>query len=205
VPLGLVAQSAGKLRGRAICYHRFLCGADLDVLQRLYPRGPNDSDPGEEFFTSDARRLASVLAEIKPQGSEEMLVVLDVAADFPFGPIADNKRVIVLFFDEPFEEGVLAGKRNPRIPEIIEKLQRRRIHLFMAVPESEPALELAMADRSEAEFVDGGTGFRLSISRCSWGKWARASANSRCRPLMSRLTHEPFSGKTPRRITRSFA
>lgn len=178
VRFGLVAQSAGKLRGRAIYDHRFLCGADLDVLQRLYRRGPNDSDPREEFFTSDARRFASVLAEIKPQGNEEMLVALDVAADFPFGPIADNKRVIALFSDEPFEEGVLAGELNARIPEIIEKLQRRRIHLFMAVPESEAALELAMADRSEAEFVDGGNGLQAVDFKLLLGQMGKSISGS---------------------------
>ena len=158
VRYGLVAQSAGSARGQAIYDHQFLCGSGIEALQTLYRKGPNDPDPGDEFFTADARKFTDTLAAVKPKGNEEMLVALDVAADLPFGPLSNTKRVIAFFSDEPFEDGVSEGKLNPRIPELIKKIQDRHIQLFVAVPDGEAAQQLAMADRSEVELVDGGSG-----------------------------------------------
>lgn len=160
VRFGLVAQSAGSQRGQIIYDHQFLCGAGLPALKKLYQRGPNDPDPRNEFFTEDPKRLTAVLAELTPQGNEEMMVALDIAADFPFGPLTNTKRVIALLSDEPFEDGVTKGKTNEKIAALSKKLMDRHIQLFMAVPESDASHELSQVDRSEVEFIDGGDGLK---------------------------------------------
>ena len=158
VRFGLVAQSAGADRGVALYDHQFLCGSGPDALKKLYMRGPNDPDPRNEFFTEDSQRLSSALAELRPKGNEDMLVALDVAADFPFGPSSNTKRVIALFSDEPFEGGVSTNTLNSKIPELIKKLQARHIQLFIAIPDSDAIQQLAEVDRSEVELVAEGGG-----------------------------------------------
>jgi len=160
VRFGLVAQSAGAERGVALYDHQFLCGSGPDALKKLYQKGPNDPDPRNEFFTEDPKRLSSVLAALRPKGNEEMLVALDVAADFPFGASNNTKRVIALFSDEPFEGGVSTNTLNSKIPELIKKLQDRHIQLFVAIPDSDAIQLLSEVDRSEVEIVDGGAGLR---------------------------------------------
>ena len=160
VRFGLVAQSAGAERGVALYDHQFLCGSGPEALKKLYQKGPNDPDPRNDFFTEDPKRLSSALAVLQPKGNEDMLVALDVAADFPFGPSSNTKRVIALFSDEPFEGGVSTNTLNSRIPELIKKIQDRHIQLFAAIPDSDAIQQLAEVDRSEVELVDGGGGLR---------------------------------------------
>ncbi len=160
VRFGLIAQSAGSVRGQAIYDHQFLCGAGAEAIKKLYQKGPNDPDPRDEFFTTDAKKFAGALAALKPQGNEEMLIALDIAADFPFGPLSNTKRVIALFSDEPFEGGISKDALNSKIPALSKKLMDRHIQLFIAIPDSPAIQELAMVDRSEVELVDGGNGLK---------------------------------------------
>ena len=160
VRFGLVAQSAGSVRGQAIYDHQFLCGSGTDALKKLYQKDPNDTDPRNEFFTTDPKTFAAALGALKPQGNEEMLLALDVAADFPFGPLSTTKRVIALFSDEAFEGGISEGALNGEIPALSKKLMDRHIQLFVAIPDSPAIQELAMVDRSEVELVDGGNGLK---------------------------------------------
>lgn len=160
VRFGMVAQSAGSARGVAVYDHQFLCGSGIDALKKLYQRGPNDPDARNEFFTTDPKKLASSLAALKPLGNEEMLLALDVAADLPFGPLRNTKRVIALFSDEPFEGGISKDALNAKIPALSKKLMDRHIQLFVAIPDSQAAQELAMVDRSEIELIDGGNGLK---------------------------------------------
>ncbi len=124
----------------------------------LYKNGPNDVDPGNKYFTDDPGKVKQVLASWEPSGDEDMLLALDVAADLPFGPLSNTKRVIALFSDEPFEAGVNGSGSNRFIPELQKKLMARHIQLFAAIPEGDGANELAQTDRSEIEFVDSGEG-----------------------------------------------
>jgi uncharacterized protein involved in tellurium resistance len=160
VRFGLVAQSAGSVRGVAKYDHQFLCGSGMEAMKTLYQRGPNDPDPRNEFFTADPKKFATSLAALKPQGNEEMLLALDVAADFPFGPVNNTKRVIALFSDEPFEGGISKDAPNAKIPALSKKLMDRHIQLFVAIPDSPAAQELGQVDRSEIELVDGGNGLK---------------------------------------------
>jgi len=126
----------------------------------LYKKGPNDPDPRNKFFVSDTNVVKSMLANLEPSGDEDMLLALDIAADMPFGPVSNTKRVVALFSDEPFERGVAGTDNNHLIPALREKLMARHIQLFAAVPEGDIANQLAETDRSEIEFIDGGAGLK---------------------------------------------
>ena len=153
VRYGLVTCSVGKSDDRFIYACRGL--DEVSVLDALYERHPNDAP---ELFSEDPGVLVSTLHSLEPSGDEDMLLALDLALDFPFGPVADTKRVIALFSDEPFEGNACFGERKDKIPDLIQKIQARRVQLFMALPLSPASEELAAADRSELEQVDGGDG-----------------------------------------------
>jgi hypothetical protein len=154
INFGLLAQSALKERGgEARVFHHQCLTAGADVLELVYrqrTRAP--------LFTDDPESLAARLEEITPAGDEDMLIALDTAADFPFGPLGSTKRVIALFSDEPFETGAFGKRSNDKLPPLGEKLMARHIQLFAAIPMGEGAEYLSTVDRAEIEIVDSGAG-----------------------------------------------
>ncbi len=156
----VLAQSVG-MRGRTLVHdHRFIGTSGAQALTTLYGCPVSQGAGRGPFFTADPNRVKSFLADLEPEGNEDLLLALDLAADLPFGPITNTCRVIALFSDEPIEAGAVESGRVERIPELIEKLARRRIKLFAALPESDASLELSQANGSELEFVEGGDGLR---------------------------------------------
>jgi hypothetical protein len=154
---GLVGLSASK-NGASFTYHvNFLKGP---WNYKLYQRGPNDSDLRNDYFTDRPEDVKQALAGLTPSGDEDMLLALDIAADLPFGPVSNTKRVIALFSDEPFEQGVAGTQSHRLIPALREKLMARHIQLFAAIPEGRGATELAETDRSEIDFIDKGVGLK---------------------------------------------
>lgn len=166
VRFGLVAQSAGVRGGKAVYAHHFLCGSGPEALKQLYSLPPGDHDERSSFFTDQPNRFIEALAGIKPGGNEETLIALDIALDFPFGSAQNTRRVIAVFSDEPLEKGVAEGANNARIPELIGKIQSRKIQLFAALPASPGANKLAEADQSELEIVTGGDGMKDVDFKC---------------------------------------
>jgi uncharacterized protein involved in tellurium resistance len=126
------------------------------MIQKLYSPQLNADD----FFTNDPAVLARVLANLEAQGNEDTLLALDIAADFPFGPVDSTRRVIAVFTDEPLEAGVLEAQPVAKIPELIQKLMSRRIQLFVSAPFSAALEQLGSLDRAEIEAVDGGDGLK---------------------------------------------
>lgn len=157
---GLVGLSASKRKGGEPIYQVAFLRGPWQLIHKLYARGPNDSDPRNDFFTDDPSEIAQALAGLVPSGDEDMLLALDIAADLPFGSLSNTKRVIALFSDEPFEQGVSGMKDHPPIFALREKLMARHIQLFAAIPEGPAANVLAETDRSEIEFIDGGGGLK---------------------------------------------
>lgn len=157
VRYALVGVSASKSGGSEVYHVDFLHGR-WDY--KLYSQSPNDGDPHNKYFTDDPSEIKQALDCLEPSGDEDMLLALDIAADLPFGPVNNTKRVIALFSDEKFETGVSGASKNHLIPALREKLMARHIQLFAAVPEGDAANQLAETDRSEIEFVDGGSGLR---------------------------------------------
>lgn len=168
VSFALVAASA-SVNGSGLLYHvqslaESSAGVDLgmDLVGLLYGTGRHDgrghgpqaaASAREQLFTTDADRLIRRLGMLEPAGDEDMLLALDIALDLPFGPLETTKRVVALFSDEPFESGVAGDGSNRLLPELIDKIQARRIHLFLAVPEGPAAHQLASVDRAEVEFI----------------------------------------------------
>lgn len=150
---GLVTCSTGKSQGGSIFSIQGLNGTG--VIDNLYGSNPNNQP---DLFTESPSELTETLSRLKPRGDEDMLLALDCALDFPFGPLHTTRRVVALFSDEPLEGNSCFDQRKPKIPDLLKKITDRRIQLFMAIPLSESSEELASADRSELEQVDGGNG-----------------------------------------------
>ena len=100
------------------------------------------------------------MAGLRPQGNEDTLLALDIAADFPFGPAANTRRVVALFCDEKLETGVSEKEPISKLPDLIDKLMSRRIQLFVAAPLSPGLEQLAAVDCAEIEPVVGGDGLK---------------------------------------------
>lgn len=165
VRFGLVVQNAVEDEQGRVFFHSSLPTVGDNLLEALYAtgehQGPNQQPLGkspEKFFTSDAALVTEALSAVKVRGDEEMLLALDVALDFPFGELANTKRVVAMFSDEKLEDGITKGAYAEKIPELIEKIHQRKIKLFAALPGSESAWRLGEADQSEIEEVQDGGG-----------------------------------------------
>jgi len=156
VRFGLVAYAAGRDRNGAVYDHTFIGGSGPELVKHLYS---SQADPGK-YFTRDSGVMTRVLGSLKPQGNEDTLLALDIAADLPFGPAESTRRVIALFTDEKLEDGINGEEPIAMLPELIQKLQQRRIHLFIAAPLSSGLEELAAVDKAEIETIDGGDGLK---------------------------------------------
>jgi len=173
VNFGLLAMNVGK-HGEGHVVRSYFLGGDTEIFDDLYQSPVGAPISRQSFFTTDAADVVARLEEIKPEGDEEMLIALDIAADFPFGPLASTKRVIALFSDEQFETGALGKGTAETLPQLMEKLQARHIQLFAAIPEGRSAEQLAAVDRSEIEFVESGGG----LSSVDFGQLLRQMGKS---------------------------
>jgi uncharacterized protein involved in tellurium resistance len=156
VRFGLVAYAAAVANGGPVYDHTFVGGSGLTMIRQLY----SDQPGPEQFFTDDPDVVMRTLAGLHAQGNENTLLALDIAADFPFGPVQSTRRVIAVFTDEPLEEDVTGGKTLTILPELIEKLQSRRIQLYVAAPSSDGLNELGTLDGAQIQTVQGGDGLR---------------------------------------------
>ena len=170
VRFGLVAYAAGSTRaGRAYDF-TFVGGSGPQMLQRLY----GTQVPERDFLSADPSDVIRALQGLQARGNEDTLLALDVAADLPFGPIEDTRRVVALFTDERLEDGLGGAEPAARVPELVQKLMSRRIQLFAAAPMSEALEVLGSTDRAEIEPVDGGDGLRAVDFRKLLSQMARS-------------------------------
>lgn len=168
VRFGLVAVSASK-PGQGIVYRVETLVPSTDSANTLNILYGNDTTQ-HEFFTDSPDRMIAAIDALTATGDEDNLLALDIALDFPFGPIATTKRVVALFSDEPLEGGVTGKEPLEQLPSIVEKLNQRRIKLFCAMPFSDGAQRLGEANGAEVEPIDGNKGlgsvdFRLLLSQ----------------------------------------
>ena len=155
--LGLLTHAAGLSASGPVYDHHFIGGEGDGMMKRLY-QGGAQSARVDDFFTEDPKRFTEALSKVEPQGNEDMLLALDIALDFPFGPLSKNRRAVAMFTDEPAKEGIDEGKSLKKIDALIDKIQMRHIQLFLVAPESEGYEELSEADKCEYEEVAGGDG-----------------------------------------------
>jgi hypothetical protein len=104
--------------------------------------------------------FVQTLSGIVPTGDEHSLLGLDFALDFPFGRLSDTRRVISVFSDEKIEDGAITPDELAKIPNLIEKIQARRVKLFATLPRSPAAEQLSEIGGSEFEEVNGGDGLK---------------------------------------------
>lgn len=156
VRFGLVAYAAGKDLSGIVYDHTFVRGSGPLLLQQLY----SSQFRVEDYFTTDPSAVGRTLEALKPGGNEDTLLAMDIAADFPFGPLETTRRVIAVFSDEKLEDGIGGDGPLEKLPDLVEKLQQRRIQLFVAAPLSPGLEQLAAVDRAEIEPVEGGDGLK---------------------------------------------
>ena len=156
VRFGLVAYAAAATRGAPSYDHTFIGGSGPEMIKKLYSHQVSADD----FFTRDQTVVARVLSGLEAQGNEDTLLALDIAADFPFGPMDSTRRVIAVFTDEPLEAGVSELEPIAKIPELVQKMMSRKIQLFASAPMSDALEQLGSMDRAEIEAVNGGDGLK---------------------------------------------
>ena len=157
IRFGLVAVNAlknGSGKGSIYNIETLAANGGEESLDAIYGSGSDQRD----HFTQDTEKILKSLGDIQLRGDENNLLALDVALDHPFGPVSTTKRVVALFSDERLETGIDGARPGRLIPALIEKIHKRRIKLFCALPMSEWAQELSQANGSEIEAVDGTLG-----------------------------------------------
>ena len=107
------------------------------------------------FFTSSADEFRDRLVTVPLAADEASLVALDCCLDFPWREGQYCHRVVIMMTDEPFETGVMREEQQAMLDTLIEKIQRLRVMLFLVAPESKVFNELASAEKSVYEPVDG--------------------------------------------------
>ncbi len=146
---GLVAQSCTLYEGGGGLFSsEFL---NYNSLGDLYKGSEQSRD---SFFTKDAGIFRDALATLEPEGNEDMIIALDIAADFPFGHLSNTKRVIALYSDEPIEDQI-PESRLAKFDELLQKIMDRRISLYAAIPDSEYMRKLDMLENAEITPVSG--------------------------------------------------
>jgi hypothetical protein len=154
---GLITYAVGVSDGGGKLFY-------LNTLNKvgLYPLlyGKSTQAPAADLFVTDVKQFQDSLEGVEIAGDENTLVALDCALDFPFGPVASTKRVVAIFSDEKIEDGSVTPSQLAMIPQLIDKIHARRIKLFAALPSSPAAEQLAEADGSEFEDVQGGDGLK---------------------------------------------
>ncbi len=130
----------------------------VPLFQALY-----HGEGKDRLFTRDLTEFCNSLRDnVEVEGEEMQLMALDTAMDFPWRDSGSCHRVVVLLSDEPVETGVLVERQIQAIPRLIEKIQSKRIKLFIFAPESGAFMKLASADKVEydSDTVSGPGGFR---------------------------------------------
>lgn len=166
IRLGLVAVKVGKsASGGRVVDTTTLAGG----LSAIYEHGGQS-----RLFTDSPDEFTRSLRGVQLSGDENTLLSLDIALDFPFGPVSKARRVIALFSDERIEDGAVIESEFALIPDLIKKVGDRRIMLFAAMPNS-PSLELlGSTDGCQIQAIQGGDG----LASVDFGKLMEQMAKS---------------------------
>ena len=143
--LGLLGMRVAKgSKGGQVFFVTTLCGGFESVYSG-----------GQSLFTDAPADFTKALGQLELGGDENHLVALDLALDFPFGPVETTRRVICLFSDEKIEDGLIGPDQIEKVPELINKIEARRIQVFGALPASPCLEQFAMSDNCRFEPVSG--------------------------------------------------
>jgi hypothetical protein len=146
-----LAHAAGETSGGAGVFN-FRCrnAGTLDLIEALYEQ----SGQSDVFFTRDLDDLKRGLATIEVGGDEAPLIALDTALDFPWRDATTCHRVVIMLTDEALETGVCVRQQIERINDLVEKIHKLRVILFLVAPSSDAFDQLCAADKSEFMVVD---------------------------------------------------
>lgn len=121
-----------------------------NVLDAVYKNSePADLQSEGTLFTRDIDKFCAALDHVKCYGDESTIPVVDIAADFPFRDAATCHRAIVLLTDEAVETGQYSADSEDKVLDLAQKLQDRRIALYMTTPDCPVYDKLSQADRCE--------------------------------------------------------
>ena len=117
-----------------------------DLLNEVYA---GDLKSGSKLFTSDVEEFKNALNNIRVEGDETTIPALDIAADFPFRDASTCHRAIVLLTDEVIDTGCYKSKSREKLMDLAQKLQNRKIALYMVTPNCDEFDTLSQVDRCE--------------------------------------------------------
>jgi hypothetical protein len=137
------AEGGGVLLRHSSMFHEDLRGA-------LYGGDAQSA----RFFTTDLDLFGEKIGSIHCEGDEASMVALDFALDFPWRPASKCHRIVILMTDEKFETGKVIEDQRAAIPQLVEKIQKLRVMLFLVAPLSRGFEELTKVEKSEYEAVD---------------------------------------------------
>lgn len=129
--------------GEVHFYRSVNCGP-VELVENIYKT--RNAAP---FFTKDLSKLKAAMQETPMEGEEMQLLALDIAMDFPWRDSANCHRVVILLTDEPVETGIQIERQVEQIERMKQKLQEKKIKLFIIAPESDAFFKMAEADRCE--------------------------------------------------------
>lgn len=187
IRFGLVALSAST--GPVYEVHTLAGG--WEAIQYLY--GGDAVQHG--FFTGNPDQMLRALDKIEVSADEHNLLALDIALDFPFGPTSTTKRIVALFSDEPFEAGVERQAGTKLVDVLVDKIHKRRVKLFCAVPYSEVAQRLSEANGSEIEAVDANHGLANVDFRALLAQMGKSISVSALQGGLDEVSTRPLFGQ----------
>ena len=152
IRFGLLAYNAGGDGNQAIYEHTFIGGNSANLIKELYSPNYNINN----FFTNDANKFLSVLDSVRTQGDENTPLALDIAADFPFNPVDESRRVIALFSNEKLETGILENEPLAKFQQVLQKIAKRKISLYAYMPASNAAAIMTRLPKSIIKSVGEG-------------------------------------------------
>ena len=131
-----------------------------DVLDAVYKDSETaDLQSEGTLFTRDIDRFCDALDRIECYGDESTIPAVDIAADFPFRDASTCHRAIVLLTDEAVATGVYSADSEDNVLDLAQKLQDKRIALYMTTPDCPVYDKLSQADRCEWN-VDSSNGLK---------------------------------------------
>lgn len=131
-------------------YHSVHLNA-VEIIHDLYHSGDR-----QRFFTRDVREFTQALGQVETFALQQHQLALDIAADFPWRPSDSCHRVVVLLSDDWPDTRHDDLLSQERLDALVNKIQRKRIKLFMVAPENEFYGTLASIDRSEYDSCERG-------------------------------------------------
>lgn len=130
--------------GNAVHHLNSIKTGGVPLVNSIY----HNPEPGK-FFSQDVRAFKEALGKEPLEGEEMQLLALDIALDFPWRASSDCHRVVVLLTDEPIETGICVEDQICKLDDIISKIMKKRVKLFIIAPESPALYKLSMVDRCE--------------------------------------------------------